>query len=76
MSAPALKPVKTNTFLPYGRQVSEEEDIAAVAEAMRGELLTTGPYVGRFESALCKVTGAKHAAVCANGTAAPFALAT
>jgi UDP-4-amino-4,6-dideoxy-N-acetyl-beta-L-altrosamine transaminase len=70
MSSPALKPVKTNTFLPYGRQVIEEDDIAAVAEAMRGELLTTGPYVARFESALCKVTGAKHAAVCANGTAA------
>jgi UDP-4-amino-4,6-dideoxy-N-acetyl-beta-L-altrosamine transaminase len=70
MSSPALKPVKNTAFLPYGRQVIEEDDIAAVAEAMRGELLTTGPYVGRFESALCKVTGAKHAAVCANGTAA------
>ncbi|HEX3675763.1 MAG TPA: UDP-4-amino-4,6-dideoxy-N-acetyl-beta-L-altrosamine transaminase [Rhizomicrobium sp.] len=68
MSVPALKPVQT--FLPYGRQVIEEDDIAAVAEAMRGELLTTGPYVARFESALCKTVGAKHAAVCANGTAA------
>ncbi|HEY2069392.1 MAG TPA: UDP-4-amino-4,6-dideoxy-N-acetyl-beta-L-altrosamine transaminase [Rhizomicrobium sp.] len=70
MSSPALKPLKSQPFLPYGRQVIEEDDIAAVAEAMRGELLTTGPYVARFESALCKVTGAKHAAVCANGTAA------
>ena len=48
MSVPALKPVRT--FLPYGRQVIEDDDIAAVAEAMRGELLTTGPYVTRFES--------------------------
>jgi UDP-4-amino-4,6-dideoxy-N-acetyl-beta-L-altrosamine transaminase len=68
VSVPALKPVQT--FLPYGRQVIEDDDIAAVAEAMRGELLTTGPYVARFESALCKTVGARHAAVCANGTAA------
>jgi UDP-4-amino-4,6-dideoxy-N-acetyl-beta-L-altrosamine transaminase len=70
MSSPALRPLAKNSFLPYGRQVIEEDDIAAVAEAMRGELLTTGPFVGRFESALCRVTGARHAAVCANGTAA------
>jgi UDP-4-amino-4,6-dideoxy-N-acetyl-beta-L-altrosamine transaminase len=72
MSAPAIKPERlgVNRFLPYGRQVIEEDDIAAVAEAMRGELLTTGPYVGRFETALCKTVGAKHAVVCANGTAA------
>ena len=57
-------------FLPYGRQVVEEDDIAAVAEAMRGDLLTTGPYVQRFESQLAKAVGAAHAVVCANGTAA------
>jgi dTDP-4-amino-4,6-dideoxygalactose transaminase len=73
MSARALRavePLRTNSFLPYGRQVIEEDDIAAVAEAMRGDLLTTGPYVARFETALAKTTGAKHAVVCANGTAA------
>ena len=70
MSVPALKPLSKDRFLPYGRQVIEEDDIAAVAEAMRGELLTTGPTVARFEAALCKTVGARHAAVCANGTAA------
>jgi UDP-4-amino-4,6-dideoxy-N-acetyl-beta-L-altrosamine transaminase len=73
MSAPALRaaePLRGNSFLPYGRQVIEEDDIAAVAEAMRGDLLTTGPYVTRFESALAKTVGANHAVVCANGTAA------
>jgi UDP-4-amino-4,6-dideoxy-N-acetyl-beta-L-altrosamine transaminase len=69
LRAEPAKPPR-NAFLPYGRQVIEDDDIAAVAEAMRGELLTTGPYVARFESALCKITGARHAAVCANGTAA------
>ena len=68
MSAPALKLARG--FLPYGRQSIEDDDIAAVTEALRGDLLTTGPYVSRFEAALAKATGASHAIVCANGTAA------
>jgi UDP-4-amino-4,6-dideoxy-N-acetyl-beta-L-altrosamine transaminase len=73
MSLPALKSVRrpgSNSFLPYGRQVIEEDDIAAVVEALRGDLLTTGPYVARFETSLANAVGAKHAVVCANGTAA------
>jgi UDP-4-amino-4,6-dideoxy-N-acetyl-beta-L-altrosamine transaminase len=61
---------ETRGFLPYGRQLIEDDDIAAVTDALRGDLLTTGPYVARFESALAKITAAKHAVVCANGTAA------
>jgi len=57
-------------FLPYGRQLIEEDDIAAVAEVLRGDWLTTGPAVEAFERALCEVTDAKHAIACANGTAA------
>ncbi|MBS0276761.1 MAG: aminotransferase class I/II-fold pyridoxal phosphate-dependent enzyme, partial [Proteobacteria bacterium] len=73
MSAPARRAepkALPNAFLPYGRQLIEEDDIAAVVEALRGDLLTTGPYVDRFEQALAATVGAKHAAVCANGTAA------
>jgi UDP-4-amino-4,6-dideoxy-N-acetyl-beta-L-altrosamine transaminase len=73
MSAPARRAepkALPNAFLPYGRQLIEEDDIAAVVEALRGDLLTTGPYVDRFEQALAAAVGAKHAAVCANGTAA------
>jgi UDP-4-amino-4,6-dideoxy-N-acetyl-beta-L-altrosamine transaminase len=71
MSAPALKVrAKAPAFLPYGRQVIEEDDIAAVAEVLRGDYLTTGPAVARFEAALAHYVGAKHAIVCANGTAA------
>jgi len=60
----------TRAFLPYGRQVIEDDDIAAVAEVLRGDYLTTGPAVARFETALAKCTGADHAIVCASGTAA------
>lgn len=73
MSVSALKPALrfgANRSLPYGRQLIEEDDIAAVAEALRGDLLTTGPYVGRFETSLADAVGAGHAVVCANGTAA------
>jgi UDP-4-amino-4,6-dideoxy-N-acetyl-beta-L-altrosamine transaminase len=74
MSAPALHldlpRARSGAFLPYGRQLIEEDDIAAVVEALRGDLLTTGPFVERFETALAKAVGAEHAVVCANGTAA------
>lgn len=57
-------------FLPYGRQVIEEDDIEAVREALMAPMLTTGPLVERFEAALSQTTTAREAVVCANGTAA------
>lgn len=57
-------------FLPYGRQTIDEDDIAAVVEVLRSDYLTTGPMIPRFEAALAARTGARHAVVVANGTAA------
>ena len=57
-------------FLPYGRQVIDADDVAAVAEALRGDWLTTGPLVDAFEAALAERVGAKHAIACSSGTAA------
>jgi UDP-4-amino-4,6-dideoxy-N-acetyl-beta-L-altrosamine transaminase len=57
-------------FLPYGRQTIDDDDIAAVAEALRGDFLTTGPTVDAFEAAFAETVGARHAVACANGTAA------
>jgi len=56
--------------LPYGRQTIEDDDIAAVADALRADFLTTGPTVERFERAFAETVGARHAVACANGTAA------
>ena len=74
MSARALRldlpRAQPGAFLPYGRQLIEEDDIVAVVEALRGDLLTTGPFVERFETGLAAAVGAEHAVVCANGTAA------
>ena len=72
MSVPAPARTGRPAFLPYGRQVIEDDDIAAVAAALRGECLTTGPLVGRFEDALARTVNAGHAVACANGTAALY----
>jgi perosamine synthetase len=56
--------------LPYGRQAISDEDIAAVVDVLRGDWLTQGPTLARFEDALCCITEARHAVAFANGTAA------
>ena len=58
------------TLLPYARQVIDDEDVAAVAEALRSDWLTTGPRVPDFEAALAEATGARHAVAFSSGTAA------
>ncbi|MFY1620514.1 DegT/DnrJ/EryC1/StrS family aminotransferase [Micromonospora sp. WMMD736] len=57
-------------MLPYGRQSISEEDVAAVADVLRGDWLTTGPQVDAFEADLARVTGAAGVAAVSNGTAA------
>src|SRR5579863_5610670 len=57
-------------FLPYGRQVIDDVDIAAVITVLRGDWLTTGPTVEKFESALADKVGARFAVACSSGTAA------
>lgn len=61
--------------LPYGRQEITEEDIAAVADALRSELITQGPLIDRFEQALADHLGARHAVALSSGTAALHAAA-
>lgn len=58
------------TLLPYGRQSVIEADVAAVAEVLRSDWLTTGPKVAEFERTLAAFTEAKHAVAVSNGTAA------
>jgi len=72
VSQPLRRAEEKPAFLPYGRQVIEDDDIAAVAAALRGDFLTTGPLVTRFEDALAATVHAEHAVVCANGTAALY----
>ncbi len=62
-------PVRAS-LLPYAHQVISEDDVAAVAEALRSDWLTTGPRVPDFEASLVRVTGARHAVAFSSGTAA------
>lgn len=57
-------------FLPYARQALGDEEIAAVTEVLRGDWLTTGPTVARFEAAIAARCGADHAVAVNSGTAA------
>lgn len=72
MIAPEPKTDTAPAFLPYGRQIIEDDDIAAVTAALQGDFLTTGPLVGKFEAALSAAVRAEHAVVCSNGTAALY----
>ena len=54
----------------YGRQWIDDDDVNAVAKALKGDLITCGPYVAELEKKLCEITGAKYAVSVSNGTAA------
>lgn len=72
MNKPAICggiPVR-ETKLYYGHQYIDEADIQFVVEVLRSDYLTCGPKITELEEKLCKLTGAKYAVVCSNGTAA------
>jgi UDP-4-amino-4,6-dideoxy-N-acetyl-beta-L-altrosamine transaminase len=58
------------TFIPYGCQSIDDDDIQAVVSVLRGSYLTTGPAIDAFEDELCQVVGADYAVACSSGTAA------
>lgn len=57
-------------MLHYGRQSIDEQDVQAVTDVLLSNYLTTGPMVGRFESAFAKTVGTQHAIAVSSGTAA------
>ncbi len=61
-------------MLPYGRQTISQADIDAVTETLKGDWLTQGPMVGKFEKSLCDYTQAKHA-VCVNSATSALHIA-
>ncbi len=57
-------------YLPYGRQFLDEDDIQAVTDVLRGDWLTTGPTVGKFEDKFQSVVKSDYVVSCSSGTAA------
>ncbi len=58
----------------YGHQYIDEADIQAVVDVLKSDFLTCGPKIEEAEKKLCHITGAKHAVLIANGTAALHAM--
>lgn len=57
-------------MIPYGRQTISEDDIEAVASALRSNLITQGPVVEVFEHRFAERVGAKYAVAVNNATSA------
>jgi UDP-sulfoquinovose synthase len=66
-------PVRTRheaAYLPFHRPSIEEEDLAAVREALESGWLTHGPLCRQFETEFAAHTGATRAVALSSGTAA------
>ncbi len=57
-------------FIPYGRQIIDDDDIKAVLDVLHSDYLTTGPNIAQFEADVCAFTSAKYGVAVCNGTAA------
>jgi len=57
-------------MIPYGKQNITEDDIQAVAKALKGDFLTQGPTILKFEELFASYIGCKYAVAVSNGTAA------
>jgi len=72
MNKPAIEggtPVRDKKIY-YGHQYLDDKDYEAVLDVLKSDYLTCGPKIDELEDKLCKLTGAKYAVVCSNGTAA------
>ena len=57
-------------MIPYATQWVDDEDIAAVAQALKTAYLTQGPLVEKFEAKVASYCGAKYAVAYNSGTSA------
>jgi UDP-4-amino-4,6-dideoxy-N-acetyl-beta-L-altrosamine transaminase len=56
--------------IPYARQSIDNNDIQAVVDVLRSELITQGPTVPRFERSVAERCGASHAVAVNSATSA------
>jgi UDP-4-amino-4,6-dideoxy-N-acetyl-beta-L-altrosamine transaminase len=57
-------------MIPYGRQSIDEDDIRAVVDVLRSDLITQGPVIVDFETAIKNSCGAKFAVAVNSATSA------
>jgi UDP-4-amino-4,6-dideoxy-N-acetyl-beta-L-altrosamine transaminase len=58
------------SFIPYGHQWIDEDDIEEVVKVLRSDWITTGPKIEEIENALCKYIRCKYAVAVNSGTSA------
>ena len=61
---------KSKKIIPYGRQLIDKKDKKIVLSSLSNDLITTGPFVKKFEKKLNKYFRSKYSYVCSSGTAA------
>jgi dTDP-4-amino-4,6-dideoxygalactose transaminase len=57
-------------YIPYGSQLIDKSDKKLVLNSLSNDLITTGPFVEKFEKELKKYLKCKYSYVCSSGTAA------
>jgi UDP-4-amino-4,6-dideoxy-L-N-acetyl-beta-L-altrosamine transaminase len=57
-------------IIPYGKQFINDSDKKLVLNSLSNDLITTGPYVKKFEYALSQYLKCKYSYACSSGTAA------
>jgi perosamine synthetase len=62
------------TWLPYSRQIVDQDDIDQVSKALRGEIITRGPYVEAFERAVADFVEMPFGVAFSSATAALHAV--
>ena len=58
------------SFIPYGRQTIDEEDVEAVVRVLRSDFLTQGPETPSFENLVASSLGVPHAVAANSATSA------
>ncbi|WP_339227477.1 UDP-4-amino-4,6-dideoxy-N-acetyl-beta-L-altrosamine transaminase [Oceanobacillus sp. FSL K6-2867] len=59
-----------DSYLSYGKQSIDDEDIKAVTNILKSDFITTGPAISQFEKEIAEFVGAKYAVAFSSGTAA------
>jgi len=57
-------------YIPYGKQLIDNIDKKLVLKCLSSDLITTGPYVQKFEKEITKYLKCKYSSVCSSGTSA------
>lgn len=59
-----------NNYIPYGRQLIQEDDIQSVIEVLRSPLITQGPVIEEFEEAVARKVKARYGVAVNSATSA------